>query len=99
MLGVVYNSLTGFNQIQWASSSSTPGVHHYVIERRPDNVTLVTSDDSITTIQDKPYGGIGVDGRTFVYRVKAVDVNGVASEFSTYDLATRITFADDPIRL
>lgn len=99
MLSVVYNPLSGFNEVQWGSSSSAVGIDHYVIERRPDNFILSTSLGTITTIQDKPFGGVGAAGRTFVYRVKAVDVNGVASEFSAYDLTTRMTFTDDPVRL
>jgi hypothetical protein len=96
LTSVFYDPQSNYNVIQWAASSSSTGIARYVIERRPDNYTFPTSSGSITTIQDS-YNVVA--GRAYAYRVKAVDTNEVASEFSAYDLTTRMSFADDPVRL
>jgi hypothetical protein len=89
-----YNAATGNNEVSWFPSSSASGIDHYVIERMPERL-IMTAAAQYTTIYDQ----VGVvAGRSYVYRVKAVDVNNVSSDFSSRDLTTRMTFKDDPVR-
>ena len=90
-LAAAYNSGIGKNQLSWSASASSVGIHYYEIERH-DGVTFhVASGTSFTDAFVSP-------GYTYVYRVRAVDMQGVPSDLSAPDLATAIVFAaPDPI--
>jgi len=93
MVSVRYNKTTGNNEVTWQASSSSAGLSQYVIERS-DGQTM-TAQPQYTTIYDQ-YNVIA--GRTYLYRVKAVDIYNVSSGFSARDLTTRLAFSDDPIK-
>jgi hypothetical protein len=86
--------------LSWAASTGGT-VDHYVIERcqtfaancysvvasnvAPNTPTINYSDASVTS------------GMAYLYRVRAVDSNGNFSSYSSADLATAISFQDDPL--
>lgn len=81
-------------QITWSAS---PGAHHYQVERtyqlnKP--FTILSSNVLTTSFTDTPGGGVV---GAFVYQVRAVDAFGNVSPPSNLDIATAITFTDDPL--
>jgi hypothetical protein len=86
-----YDAGNESNFITWTGSSSAVGIAHYLVDRMPDALTFSTP---ATSIQDTT--GLFA-GHTYIYRIRAVDTQGVASEQSLPDLTTRIAFSDDPI--
>ena len=80
--------------ITWAAS---PGAHHYQIERSDrlnKPFTILSSNVLTTSFTDTQVaGGIAA----FVYQVRAVDASGNVSPSSNLDMATAITFTDDPL--
>ena len=92
--------------ISWAPSSNA---HHYQVERASNlggTFTILNSNVTGTTFQDtsvaNPSAGCNANAPTstvcaYVYRVRAADAVGNLSTPSNVDLATAITFADDPL--
>jgi hypothetical protein len=85
-------------QIYLSWSPSTGGtVDHYQVERcqnnAPDCFTVAAANVTATNYNDT---GV-VAGRAYLYRIRAVDSAGHFTNYSGVDLATAITFADDPL--
>jgi hypothetical protein len=83
-------------QMSWSPSQSDAGISAYLFYRRmdgpygswggqPGNVTGYL--DTYQVIADK----------TYAYYIQALDVNGVMSPPSNVEIATTMTFADDPL--
>ena len=81
-------------QINWAASA---GAHHYQVEKS-DRIykpfTILSSNVLTTSFTDTQVGGVIT---AFVYQVRAVDAFGNVSPPSNLDIATAITFTDDPL--
>jgi hypothetical protein len=84
--------------LSWAASTGGT-VSHYQVERcqllAPNCYTVVAPNvpASTTTYNDTTVSA----GAAYLYRVRAVDTLGNFSTYSTVDLATAISFADDPL--
>ena len=79
--------------ITWAAS---PGAHHYQVERTDrlnKPFTILSSNVLTTSFTDTQVTSINA----FVYQVRAVDGFGNVSPSSNLDMATAITFTDDPL--
>lgn len=87
-----YNPATGKNDISWSAASSAVGIASYEIERIPDGRVFTTVS---TAYADQTSLDIG---KSYVYRIRAFDSQGVGSAHSAPDAATRIAFTTpDPI--
>jgi len=77
--------------ISWTAA---PNAHHYVIERasQAGNFTTLNSNVVGTTYTDTTVANL----TAYLYRVRSADAVGNVSNGSNIDLATAITFADDP---
>lgn len=82
--------------ISW---EATPNAHHYQVERASlvgdSNFTIIDSNVTGTTFSDSTV----MSGNAYLYRVRAADAVGNVSAVSNKDLATAITFEDDPLQL
>ena len=79
------------------SWNATPNAHHYQVERASNlggTFTVLNSNVAGTTFPDTSVSSINA----YLYRVKAADANGNLSLASNLDLATAITFEDDPLQ-
>jgi hypothetical protein len=79
--------------ISWAAS---PGAHHYQVERTDrlnKPFTILSSNVLTTSFTDTQVTSVNA----FVYQVRAVDGFGNLSPSSNLDIATAITFTDDPL--
>ena len=81
------------------SWQTAPNAHHYVVERAgiigDANFTPINSNVTGTTFQDSTV----MNGNAYLYRVRSADAVGNVSPPSNKDLATAITFEDDPLQL
>jgi hypothetical protein len=89
-----------FSQAQIdVSWNAAPNAHHYVVERASligdANFTAINSNVTGTTLNDTTV----TSGNAYLYRVRAADAVGNVSSPSNKDLATAITFEDDPLQL
>jgi hypothetical protein len=77
--------------IVWTPPSVPAGLDHYEIQRASDgNGFAFVTSSSITYATDSSFTW----GKACLYRVRAVDVNQVASPWSLADLATAFNFYD-----
>ena len=79
------------------SWNATPNAHHYQVERASSlggTFTVLNSNVAGTTFPDTTVSSVNA----YLYRVKAADANGNLSLASNLDLATAITFEDDPLQ-
>jgi hypothetical protein len=78
------------------SWSAVPNAHHYRLERASvigeSNFQPLNSNVAGTTYQDTTV----TNGNAYIYRVKAADASNNLSPVSNVDVATAITFEDDP---
>lgn len=81
------------------SWQAAPNAHHYVVERASivgdANFTAINSNVTGTTLQDSTV----MSGNAYLYRVRSADAVGNVSSPSNKDLATAITFEDDPLQV
>src|SRR5206468_3635895 len=71
-------------------------VHHYQIERAQSTgagFALISSNVAVAAFSDTSVNS----GTSYVYRVCAVDAAGNHSAYSNVDLATAISFTDEPL--
>src|SRR5581483_11143665 len=83
--------------LSWTASTDNIGVDHYLVERKSGTSPyseIITLSPTMTTYSDT--NNITA-GTVYVYRVRAFDAAGNASDYSTSSLATTIVFTDDPI--
>jgi len=93
-VNLIADTLSGSQiNITWAAS---PGADHYQIERTlniTQAYTVVSDNVTATTFTDTNVTSVSA----YLYRVRAVGPSGSSSSYSNVDLATAITFADDPL--
>ena len=77
--------------ISWASSTNA---HHYVVERASQLGTFTALNSNVlgTTYTDNTVTNLNA----YLYRVRAADAAGNVSPQSNIDVATAMTFDDDP---
>lgn len=77
--------------ISW---NAAPNAHHYVVERASQlgSFTTLNSNVSGTSFSDSTVTNLSA----YLYRVKSADASGNVSPSSNIDVATAITFDDDP---
>lgn len=84
-----------FVVVEW---EATPGAHHYQLERAD---VVGTSGPEFQPVQGNIPSNSYTDSvpshRAFLYRVRAADAAGTLSHPSNADLATSITFTDNPL--
>jgi hypothetical protein len=76
--------------------TAAPGAHHYQVERAPNlggTFTVVNSNVVGTTYQDTTVTSVNA----YLYRVRTADAIGNLSAPSGIDVATAITFTDNPL--
>jgi len=79
--------------LTWAAA---PNAHHYQVERAPNlggTFSVVNSNVTTTTYSDTTVTSVNA----YLYRVRAADAVGNLSPPSGIDVATAITFTDDPL--
>ena len=93
-VNLVANTLSGSQvDITWTAS---PGADHYQVERTPNVTaayTIVSANVTATSFSDNTVSS----GSAYLYRVRAVSSSSNLSLPSNIDLATAITFDDDPL--
>jgi hypothetical protein len=92
-VNVIANTLSGTQiNISWSAPATAP--HHYVVERATQlgNFTTLNSNVADTTFSDTTVANL----TAYLYRVRSADASGNVSAMSNIDLATAITFDDDP---
>lgn len=82
------------NTVTWSASSSGAGIGYYEVQRR-NGSTFTVQMPGTRTFTNGPTGV--TPGTAYLYRVRGVDLNGVAGPWSVYDLTTTMTFTDDPL--
>jgi YD repeat-containing protein len=92
-VSALYNAGTGRVDLSWPSSTSDVGISHYVIRRLPANVVFQISHPVLSYSDQTAL----VANKAYVYRVTAVDNNGVSSGESAPDLASVRAFTTDPL--
>jgi len=77
--------------ISWSIS---PNAHHYVVERATQSGSFTTLNNNVTgtTFNDNTVTNLNA----YLYRVRSADAVGNVSAVSNVDVATAITFEDDP---
>ena len=76
--------------------TAAPGAHHYQVERAPNlggTFTVVNSNVATTSYQDTTVTSVNA----YLYRVRTADAVGNLSAPSGIDVATAITFTDNPL--
>jgi hypothetical protein len=76
--------------------TAAPGAHYYQVERAPNlggTFTVVNSNVAGTTYQDTTVTSVNA----YLYRVRTADAIGNLSAPSGLDVATAITFTDNPL--
>jgi hypothetical protein len=76
--------------------TAAPGAHHYQVERAPNlggTFTVLNSNVAGTTYQDTTVTSVNA----YLYRVRTADAVGNLSAPSGIDVATAITFTDNPL--
>ena len=78
--------------ISWTAPGTSP--HHYVVERATQlgNFTTLNSNVTGTSYSDTTVANL----TAYLYRIRSADASGNVSAESNIDLATAITFQDDP---
>jgi hypothetical protein len=79
--------------LTWAAA---PNAHHYQVERGPNlggTFTVVNSNVTTTAYSDTTVTSVNA----YLYRVRSADAVGNLSPPSGIDVATAITFTDDPL--
>lgn len=78
--------------LSWAAAANA---HHYVVERASQlgSFTTINANVSGLTFTDSTV----TSGNAYLYRVRSADAIGNVSAESNIDLATAITFTDDPL--
>jgi len=78
--------------ISWTAPATAP--HHYVLERATQlgSFTTLNSNVTGTTYNDTTVANL----TAYLYRIRSADAFGNVSAESNIDLATAITFEDDP---
>ncbi|MFL6245016.1 MAG: hypothetical protein ACJ74H_03255 [Thermoanaerobaculia bacterium] len=92
-IAATYNPSINRNDVVWTASSSTVGISHYLVKRHPGNLTFTVSAPALSYNDQTALSS----GGTYVYRVAAVDMNGIASPYSASDIASVRTFTGDPL--
>jgi hypothetical protein len=82
------------NTITWSSSSSTVGIARYEVRRHNGPTYQVSMPASLSRTDSS---GL-VAGAAYLYEVRAVDLNGIASSWSAPDVTVTMLFTDDPIQ-
>lgn len=80
--------------INW---SATSGADHYQVERSPNlngSWTVLSTNVLTTSFLDTSVTSVNA----YLYRVRAVDGSGALSAYSNLDVATAITFTDNPLQ-
>jgi hypothetical protein len=84
-------------QVSLSWTASTGGtVDHYQVERMqslPSGYTVVNSNVAANSYTDTALSS----GAAYLYKIRAVDSQGNFTNYSNIDLATTITFEDDPL--
>jgi hypothetical protein len=80
----------------WTVSSSSAGIETYLIERGTafGNFAYYDQTQSANPGYFDHYVNQGI---SYIYRIRAVDNNGLTSPYSQKDVATMIIFTDDPL--
>ena len=92
--GMVVATTNGtHNIITWSQSSSEIGIARYDVRRRSGPTYQVSPG----TLSKTDSSGV-VAGTAYVYEVRAVDSNGIASSWSAPDATVTMLFTDDPIQ-
>lgn len=76
--------------------TAAPGAHHYQVERAPNlggTFTVLNSNVATTTYTDNTVTSVNA----FLYRVRSADAVGNLSAPGSIDVATAITFTDNPL--
>jgi hypothetical protein len=76
--------------------TAAPGAHHYQIERAPNlggTYSVVNSNVTTTNYSDTTVTSVNA----YLYRVRSADANGNLSGPGSIDVATAITFTDNPV--
>jgi hypothetical protein len=89
----IYNSGTGRNDISWGAATSSVGISHYLVKRQPGNVIFSVNYPTVSFSDQTSL----VTGKAYVYRVAAIDNNGISSVDAGPDLASVRTFTTDPV--
>ena len=81
-------------QINLSRTAPATAPHHYVVERATQlgNFTTLNSNVTGTTFIDNTVTNL----TAYLYRIRSADAGGNVSSVSNIDLATAITFEDDP---
>jgi hypothetical protein len=77
-------------QINLSWTASTGPVDHYEIDKSGASQPIITTTNSFTDTSLAP-------GAAYLYRVRVFDTAGHYSPYSNFDLATAVTFLDDPL--
>lgn len=83
-------------QLNLSWTASTGPVAHYQIERSLSingPYTLLASETTTNSFTDTSVSS----GTAYLYHVRAVDTSGSFSQYSNIDLATAVSFIDDPL--
>lgn len=76
--------------------TAAPGAHHYQVERAPNlggTYSVVNSNVTTTSYSDTTVTSVNA----YLYRVRSADANGNLSAPGSIDVATAITFTDNPL--
>jgi hypothetical protein len=76
--------------------TAAPGAHHYQVERAPNlggTFTVLNSNVATTSYTDNTVTSVNA----YLYRVRSADAVGNLSAPGTIDVATAITFTDNPV--
>jgi hypothetical protein len=91
---VVADTFSGTQvDISW---SAAPNAHHYQVERANNlggSFTIVNSNVSTTSYSDSTVSAVNA----YLYRVRSADAGGNLSAPSGIDVATAISFTDNPL--
>jgi hypothetical protein len=88
---VTSNGVT--NTITWSAASSSVGVSRYIVQRRDGYKMTVYMPAALSVV----HGNGLTAGKAYLYRVRAVDGNGVAGPWSVYDSTVAIAFTGFPV--
>ncbi len=78
--------------------TAAPNAHHYQVERAPNlggTFTVLNSNVTSTSFTDTTVSSINA----YLYRVRSADAGGNLSAPGSIDVATAITFTDDPLSI
>jgi hypothetical protein len=84
-------------QFTFAQSSAPGGLLRYEYQRLPEGTIVSAAPPAgAANTYVNLYDATAVSGNAYAYRIRAVDNRGVASAWSSYDLATAVVFSNDP---